>query len=45
MLIEDILWDTFHTEDLDLETLPVRERILDVIKSLFVDLVHVDGET
>lgn len=45
MLLDYVFGDTFHTEDLDLETLPVGQGILYERQGLFVDLVHVDGKT
>lgn len=45
MLLPDVLGDTFHAEDLDLEALAVGEGIFDVVKGLLVDLVHMNGET
>jgi hypothetical protein len=43
VLLENVLWDTLHTEDLDLESLSVRESVLDMFEGFFVDLVHVHG--
>jgi hypothetical protein len=45
MLLKDVLGDTFHTEDLDVQAGSVRESILDALQCLFVNLVHVHGET
>lgn len=45
MLFLDILGKSFHSEDLDIETLAVGKSILDVGESFFVDLVHMHGET
>ena len=43
--LNDVLGDAFHSEDLDVQPLSVGERILDTIKTLLVNLVHVDRET
>ena len=45
VLLLDVLGDTFHSEDLDVQALAVREGILDMRQGLLVDLVHVHGET
>lgn len=37
--------DTFHTEDLQLETLTAGIGIFNVSERLLVDLVHMHGET
>jgi hypothetical protein len=45
VLLDNVLGDTLHAEDLDVKALPVRECILDACEVFFVNLVHVDGET
>jgi hypothetical protein len=40
VLLDDILRNTFHTEDFDIQTLPVGKRIFDLLKGLLVHLVH-----
>jgi hypothetical protein len=40
VLLDNVLGDTLHTEDLDLETLSIRERIFDKGQRLLVDLIH-----
>lgn len=44
VLLHDILGDTFHAEDLDVEALPVCECILDAAQVFLVDLVHVNRQ-
>lgn len=44
VLLDDVLGDTLHTENLDVKALPVRERILDVAKVFLVHLVHVNRQ-
>ena len=45
VLLQNVFWYALHSEDFDVETLSVGEGILDLVERLFVDLVHVDGET
>jgi hypothetical protein len=45
VLVNDLGGDAFHAEDLNLEALSARVRVLDVCKILLVDLVHMHGET
>lgn len=45
MLVEHVLGDTLHAENLHLKTLSARKRVLDLCEVLLVDLVHVHGET
>lgn len=45
VLLEDLLGDALHAEDLDIKPLAAGERVLDMCEILFVHLVHVDGET
>lgn len=44
VLLENVVGDTLHAEDLDVEALAVGERILDGCEVFLVDLVHVHGE-
>ena len=44
VLLENVLGDTLHAEDLDVEALAVGERILDGCEVFLVDLVHVHRE-
>lgn len=43
--IKDFCRHTLHSEDLDVKSLSVGNRIFDVCQRLFVDLVHVHRET
>lgn len=45
MLFTDVFGHTLDSEDFDIKTLAVRQRIFDVGECLFVDLVHVHGKT
>lgn len=45
VLLNNVLGNALHAEDFDVQSLAVRERILNASERLFVDLVHVDGET
>lgn len=45
MLLDDVLRDALHAEDLDVESLPVSQSILDAGQIFLVDLVHVNRET
>lgn len=45
VLLERVGRHTLHAEDLDLQTLAVRQGILDLRQRLLVHLVQVDGET
>lgn len=45
VLLYDLLGDTLHAENLDIEPLPAGKRILDTVESFLVDLVHMHGET
>jgi len=41
VLLQDVLGDALHAEDLDVQPLPVGQRVLDVVEVLLVHLVHV----
>lgn len=45
VLVEDLVRDTLHAEDLDIKALAVGQRILDLVEGFFMDLVQVHGET
>lgn len=45
VLLQNFFWYALHSKDFDVEALPVREGILDLVETLFVYLVHVNGET
>lgn len=45
VLLDDILRNTLHTENLNVETLSVRKCIFDLLEGLLVHLVHVDRQT
>lgn len=45
VLLEDLVRDALHAKDLNVEALSVRQRVFDLIKRLFVDLVQMHGET
>lgn len=45
MLVEYVLGDALHAENLHVEALAVGEGIFDLVEGLLVHLVEVDGET
>jgi hypothetical protein len=45
VLLHNVFGHTLHAEDLDVQPLPIGERILDAREVFFVDLVHVHGKT
>jgi hypothetical protein len=45
VLLHNVVGDTLHAKDLDVEALPVWKRILDAREGFLVDLVHVYRET
>lgn len=45
VLLENLLWNTLHAKNLDLESLPVGKCILDLAERLLVHLVQMDGKT
>ena len=45
VLFGDVVGDALHPEDFDVGELAVFERVLDLLKFDFVDLVQVHGET
>ena len=45
VLLQDVLGDALHAEDLDVQPLPVGQRVLDVVEVLLMDLVHVHRQT
>ena len=45
VLLHNIFWHTLHAENLNVEALAVREGIFNLVKALFVDLVHVNRKT
>lgn len=45
VLLQNFFWYALHSKDFDVEALSVREGILDLVETLFVYLVHVNGET
>lgn len=45
VLLDNVVGDTLHAEDLNVEPLSVGQRVLDLIERFLVHLVHVDGET
>jgi len=44
VLLQDVLGDALHAEDLDVEAGAVGQGVLDALQRFFVDLVHVDRE-
>lgn len=42
VLLQDVLGDTLHAEDLRVQALSVRQRVFDVFEILLVHLVHVN---
>lgn len=45
VLLSDLIWNTLHSEYLDIEAGSVRKGIIDRSQVLFVDLTHMDTET
>jgi hypothetical protein len=43
--LDNVFGDAFHAEDLNIETLAIRERIVDGSQVLFVDLAHMYAQT
>jgi len=43
--LNDLIWYTFHTEDFDIQTGAIRERVFDDCEGLLVDLGHMDRQT
>lgn len=45
VLLDNVVGDTLHAEDLNVEPLTVGQRVLNLVERFLVHLVHVDGET
>ena len=45
MLLSNLVWDTLHSEYLDIEAGAVRKGIVDRSQVLLMDLTHMDAET
>lgn len=43
--LNNIFWNAFHTKYLDIESLSTRQGIVDTRQGLFVNLIHMNGQT